>query len=631
MFKIMKRKKIRGSKQIREPKFGHIKPFIVLIVINAIVFTIAFSVTNNYKEVTFDAFQKQLANKEIAEADIRDAGADVATLRYIAKDGQKYTVTGPKSTELVSALTKANVDIKTSVPITPFEYFLIFSIVTAITGYFLNMFLRYKANKHMSEQLAKGAASMTMSGMPGVAGKSESVGKSVTTDVRLTDVAGCEEEKQEVLEIIDFLKNPKKYSEIGATIPKGVLLVGPPGTGKTLLAKAIAGEAGVNFLYASGSEFIEKYVGVGAKRIREMFETAKKQSPAIMFIDEIDAIGKQRTGAEGSDERDQTLNQLLVEMDGMEENNGLIIIAATNRPEILDKAFMRKGRFDRKVAITLPDTKGREEILHVHAKKKRISNSVSLKEVAKKTHGFSGADLYAVLNEAALLAVRSGHKEIMMEDVDEGIDRVMMGHSSKSKKYSELERKMVATHESGHVVLGLKMSEADEIDKVTIVPRGEAGGYAMLSPKEDRFLMSKEDMIEKICGLLGGRAAEELIFGRITTGAHNDLERATNIARSMVTQYGMSDLGLVQYEQGKTAYAGYSNTSRNYSEKMAQQIDEETKQILDRCYEKTKEVLKENKMLLTELSDYLIKKETLTKKEIKCIEAKCDTADVLSQ
>lgn len=621
---------MKNRNRRKEIKLNRFTPFIVLIVLNAVVFTIAFLVANNYKAVTFGSFQKQLANKEIVETVIQDEGAEVSTLKYITKDGTKYTATGPKSTELVNELTKANVNIEANVSMTAFECFMMFAIVTTVIGYFLNIYLRYKNNKRMAEQLAKGPASMVIGGMPGAAEKPETVGKSLNTDVRLNDVAGCEEEKQEVLEIIDFLKNPKKYSEIGATIPKGVLLVGPPGTGKTLLAKAIAGEAGVHFLYASGSEFVEKYVGVGAKRIREIFESAKKQSPAILFIDEIDAIGKQRTGAEGSDERDQTLNQLLVEMDGMEENNGLIIIAATNRPEILDKAFLRKGRFDRKVAINLPDTKGREEILHVHAKKKRISSTVSLKEVAKKTHGFSGADLYAVLNEAALLAVRANHKEIVMEDVDEAIDRVMMGHSSKSKKYSEIDKKMVATHESGHVVLGLKMSEADEIDKVTIVPRGDAGGYAMLSPKEDRFLMSKEDMIEKICGLLGGRAAEELIFGKVTTGAHNDLERATNIARSMVTQYGMSDLGLVQYEQGRTAYAGYSNMSKNYSEKMAQLIDEETKKILDECYAKTKDVLNKNKTLLTSLSEYLIEKETLTQKEIKGIEAECEAAIVVA-
>lgn len=621
---------MKNRNRRKEIKLNRFTPFIVLIVLNAVVFTIAFLVANNYKAVTFGSFQKQLANKEIVETVIQDEGAEVATLKYITKDGTKYTATGPKSTELVNELTKANVNIEANVSMTAFECFMMFAIVTTVIGYFLNIYLRYKNNKRMAEQLAKGPASMVIGGMPGAAEKPETVGKSLNTDVRLNDVAGCEEEKQEVLEIIDFLKNPKNYSEIGATIPKGVLLVGPPGTGKTLLAKAIAGEAGVHFLYASGSEFVEKYVGVGAKRIREIFESAKKQSPAILFIDEIDAIGKQRTGAEGSDERDQTLNQLLVEMDGMEENNGLIIIAATNRPEILDKAFLRKGRFDRKVAINLPDTKGREEILHVHAKKKRISSTVSLKEVAKKTHGFSGADLYAVLNEAALLAVRANHKEIVMEDVDEAIDRVMMGHSSKSKKYSEIDKKMVATHESGHVVLGLKMSEADEIDKVTIVPRGDAGGYAMLSPKEDRFLMSKEDMIEKICGLLGGRAAEELIFGKVTTGAHNDLERATNIARSMVTQYGMSDLGLVQYEQGRTAYAGYSNMSKNYSEKMAQLIDEETKKILDECYAKTKDVLNKNKTLLTSLSEYLIEKETLTQKEIKGIEAECEAAIVVA-
>lgn len=620
-------KKKHNEKEIKISKW---RPFVVLAVINAIIFTVAYFVVNDYQNVNYSTFEKHLQENKIVETVITEEGADVVKLQYITDDGNKYLTTGPGDVNLVKTLTASNVEISAEVPLTAFETFIIYTIVTFGIGMIINLFVKIKSNQMMNERLNK-LNSMNPLTMGGIGGgmhgaekpNPQSFGKTVKSEVKLIDVAGCEEEKREVMEIIDFLKDPKKYDEIGASIPKGILLVGPPGTGKTLMAKAIAGEAGVHFLYASGSEFIEKFVGVGAQRVRDMFESAKKQSPAILFIDEIDAIGKQRTGGEnGNDERDQTLNQLLVEMDGMEDNNGLIVIAATNRPEILDKAFLRKGRFDRKVAINLPDTRGREEILHVHAKKKKLADTVSLKEVAKKTHGFSGADLYAVLNEAALLAVRANKTEITMDEVEEAIDRVMMGHSSKSKKYSELEKQMVATHESGHVVLGLKMSEADQVDKVTIVPRGDAGGYAMLTPKEERFLVSKDDLIEKICGLLGGRAAEEIIFGKITTGAHNDLERATNIARAMVTQYGMSRLGLVQLEQGRSTYSGYNNLSKNYSEKMAQEIDIEVKEIMENCYKQTKQVLRENIDLLKELTNVLVEKETLTSKDIKKIDEK---------
>lgn len=605
----------------KELKLRKMKPYIILIILNAIIFTSAyFMFFNNYEKVNYATFLRQLNDKQIKEIVIEDKGADVVTYKYNnIIDDKKYVATGAKSTEVVSEIATLNIDIKGKVSMSGFECFIVYSIITIIIGAGINLYLKHKSNKMLLKKLSDTGIPLPAMGNIQEEMK-KSFGKKIESDVRLVDVAGCDEEKLEVMEIIDFLKSPKKYKEIGATIPRGVLLVGPPGTGKTLLAKAIAGEAGVHFLYASGSEFIEKYVGVGAQRVRELFESAKKEAPAILFIDEIDAIGKQRTGAEGTDERDQTLNQLLVEMDGMEENNGLIIIAATNRPEILDKAFLRKGRFDRKVAISLPDTKGREEILYVHAKKKRLSTSVSLKDIAKKTHGFSGADLYAVLNESALLAVRNNRNEIITEDIEEAIDRVMMGHSSKSKKYSRMEKKMIAYHESGHVVLGLKMSEADQVDKVTIVPRGNAGGYAMLTPKEERFLITEDEMIEKICGLLAGRAAEMLIFKKTTTGAHNDFERATHIARSMVTQYGMSTLGLVQFEQGQSLYSGYNNITKNYSEKTAQRIDEEVEKILEECFDRTCKVLKENMDLLNNLASQLEEKETLTSKDIVAIE-----------
>lgn len=607
----------------KEIKLNRFRPFIIVALLNVIIFAFAFYAFNNYKKVDYSVFTKQLNEKLIDKVEIEDEGANVITLKYTLRNGDKFISTGVNDSNVINKLTKSGANISAKIGMTNFEIFLMYFLIIVLLSTGINIYFKYKLQKNEAEKFLNDLKAMPVGGMSGGAmqmEKKQKVGKPVKSTICLNDVAGCEEEKKEVVEIIDFLKNPEKYSEIGATIPKGVLLVGPPGTGKTLLAKAIAGEAGVHFLYASGSEFVEKYVGVGAQRVRDMFEQAKKEAPAILFIDEIDAIGKQRTGAEGSDERDQTLNQLLVEMDGMEENNGLIIITATNRPEILDKAFLRKGRFDRKVAINLPDTKGREEILYVHSKKKRISETVSLKEIAKKTHGFSGADLYAVLNEAALLAVRGKRNEIITDDIDEAIARVMMGHSNKTKKYCEFEKKMIATHESGHVVLGLKMSQADKVDTVTIVPRGGAGGYAMLTPKEERFLMSSEDMIESICGLLGGRAAEELLFNKMTTGAHNDLERATNIARSMVTEYGMSKLGLVQYEQGIQTYSGYSNMSKNYSEEMAFRIDMEVKKILDECYAKTKEVIISNMNLLKNLAANLEEKETLTSKDIKSIE-----------
>ncbi len=372
-------------------------------------------------------------------------------------------------------------------------------------------------------------------------------GKSVT----FADVAGCDEEKEELVEIIDFLKNPRKYSEIGARIPKGVLLVGPPGTGKTLLAKAVAGEANVPFFSISGSDFVEMFVGVGASRVRDMFKTAKEHAPCIIFIDEIDAVGRQRGAGMGGghDEREQTLNQLLVEMDGFTGNLGIIVMAATNRPDVLDPALLRPGRFDRQITISNPDVTGRLAILKVHARNKHIDSSVKLEEIAQRTPGFSGADIENLLNEAALLAARNNRKVIVTADIDEAIDRVMMGPAKKSKKYTEKERRLVAFHESGHAVIGLRLKNASVVQKVTIIPRGQAGGYNLMMPKEETYFSTKSELLEGITGLLGGRVAEELIFQDVTTGAHNDFQKATRVARAMVTEYGMSSLGPVQYEQ----------------------------------------------------------------------------------
>ena len=434
------------------------------------------------------------------------------------------------------------------------------------------------------------------------------------------DVAGLIEEKEEVAELIDFLKNPKKFQSMGARIPKGVLLVGPPGTGKTLLAKAVAGEANVPFYFISGSDFVELFVGIGASRVRDMFKQAKQNAPCLVFIDEIDAVGRQRgTGLGGGhDEREQTLNQLLTEMDGFGANEGIIIIAATNRPDVLDPALLRPGRFDRQVTVNLPDVKGREEILAVHARNKVFSPSVKLSNIAKRTVGFSGADLENLLNEAALLAVRRGKKEISMAEIDEATDRVLMGPAKKSKKYTEKERQMVAHHEAGHVVLGLKLDDANDVQKVTIIPRGYAGGYAMMLPREETYTSNKKELLERITGLLGGRVAEELVYNEVSTGAHNDFEKATKIARAMVAEYGMSDLGPIQFEQqeGGVFLGRDYNKTRNFSNEIAHEIDLEMRKIINECYVNAKKIISENMNLLELIANALLENETLTKEQI---------------
>ncbi|WP_367600232.1 ATP-dependent zinc metalloprotease FtsH [Lactococcus garvieae] len=462
----------------------------------------------------------------------------------------------------------------------------------------------------------------------GGAGNPMSFGKSrakqqdaKTSKVRFADVAGSEEEKQELVEVVDFLKNPKKYHDLGARIPAGVLLEGPPGTGKTLLAKAVAGEAGVPFYSISGSDFVEMFVGVGASRVRDLFENAKKTAPSIIFIDEIDAVGRQRGAGlgGGNDEREQTLNQLLVEMDGFQDNdNSVIVIAATNRSDVLDPALLRPGRFDRKVLVGAPDVKGREAVLRVHAKNKPLDSSVDLKVVAQQTPGFVGADLENVLNEAALVAARRDKKVIDASDIDEAQDRVIAGPAKKDKKISEREREMVAYHEAGHTIVGLVLSNANTVHKVTIVPRGRAGGYMIALPKEDQFLLSKEDMQENLAGLMGGRAAEQIIFNAITTGASNDFEQATRIARGMVTQYGMSErLGTISYEGSQAVFIGrdYGQT-KTYSEATAQAIDEEIRAITKEAYDKAVEIIEAHREQHKAIALALLKYETLDAKQI---------------
>ncbi len=439
--------------------------------------------------------------------------------------------------------------------------------------------------------------------------------------VTFKQVAGLDEEKEEVAELIDFLQNPKRFQKMGARIPKGVLLVGPPGTGKTLLARAVAGEAKVPFYYISGSDFVELFVGVGASRVRDMFKQAKHNAPCLIFIDEIDAVGRQRGAGLGGghDEREQTLNQLLTEMDGFGANEGIIVIAATNRPDVLDPALLRPGRFDRQVTVNLPDVKGREEILKVHARGKVFAKNIELKNIAKRTVGFSGAELENLLNEAALLAVRREKNAITMEEIDEAHDRVLMGPAKKSHKYTEKEKRVVAFHEAGHAVIGLRLEGADEVQKITIVPRGSAGGYNLMLPKEETYLATKTELLDRITGLLGGRVAEEIVFNEVTTGAHNDFERATKIARAMVTEYGMSDLGPVQFEHqdSSSVFLGRDyNKSRNFSSQVAFEIDQEQRKIINECYKKTKQIIQNNMSLLNTIATCLLENETLTKEQI---------------
>ena len=479
-------------------------------------------------------------------------------------------------------------------------------IILVVGGYVL--FARLSAGNNKSMDFGKSRAKLSEDG----------------GQVRFTDVAGLKEEKEEVQELIDFLKNPKKFQKLGARIPKGVLLVGPPGTGKTLLAKAVAGEANVPFYYISGSDFVELFVGIGASRVRDMFKQAKQSAPCLIFIDEIDAVGRQRgTGLGGGhDEREQTLNQLLTEMDGFGANEGIIIIAATNRPDVLDPALLRPGRFDRQVTVSLPDAKEREEILGVHAKNKTFDDEVNLKNVSQRTPGFSGADLENLLNEAALLAVRRDKTAITMEEIDEATDRVLLGPAKKSRVITEKEKRLVAIHEAGHAVIGLKLQDAQEVHKITIIPRGVAGGYTMMLPKEEKMaIMTKDELVSQITGLLGGRASEENFIGEITTGASDDLKRATKIARNMVTKYGMSELGLVQLEhEQEGVFLGRDYTkSKDYSDQVALEVDKEVRKILDECYKNAKKLLAKHETLVLLLADTLMEHETLNREQIRSL------------
>ena len=598
----------------KEIKKG-ILPYVILIII--MLFVIYFFNVFNVKvnDLTYDTFINNLNNDEITEITITpsiDGGIYEITGKLKDYDeNESFHVSVPLSDEIMKQITDANLkyDFKINAEKDPNSSVWLIAIINFLPIILIGIFMFII----ISRQMGGNNKSFDF-------GKSRAKLDDSAKKVTFNDVAGLKEEKEELKELIDFLKNPKRFQKLGARIPKGVLLVGPPGTGKTLLARAVAGEANVPFYYISGSDFVELFVGVGASRVRDMFRQAKHNAPCLIFIDEIDAVGRQRgTGLGGGhDEREQTLNQLLTEMDGFGANEGIIIIAATNRADVLDPALLRPGRFDRQVTVNLPDVKAREEILKVHARNKILDKNVTLTNLAKRTPGFSGADLENLLNEAALLAVCRNKDFITMSEIDEATDRVLMGPAKKSKKYTDEEKRLVSYHEAGHVVLGLKLNSANVVQKVTIIPRSYAGGYAMMVPKEEKYTQTKKELLEQITGLLGGRVSEELNFGEITTGAHNDFEKATKIARAMVTEYGMSDLGPVQLEhQSEGVFLGRDyNKSRNFSDIVAHEIDEEIRKIIGECYKKATEILKENADLVKLIANALLERETLTKEQI---------------
>lgn len=566
-------------------------------------------------ELTANEFMNHLEKEEITELKIitkvRSENYEVTGKLKDYESNESFTLYLPVSEEFMKKIVTAEEkqDFKLEIEKDPETS----SILMIIVEYVPVILLGGAMIWLFTRQLGSNGKSMDF-------GRSKAVLVDGEKTATFKDVAGLTEEKEEVQELIDFLKNPKKFQSMGARIPKGILLVGPPGTGKTLLARAVAGEAKVPFYYISGSDFVELFVGIGAARVRDMFKQAKMNAPCLIFIDEIDAVGRQRGAGLGGghDEREQTLNQLLTEMDGFGANEGIIIIAATNRPDVLDPALLRPGRFDRQVTVSLPDKQARKEILAVHAKNKVLDKTVTLDNLAKRTPGFSGADLENLLNEAALLTVRRNKKAITMSEIDEATDRVLMGPAKVTRKYTDKEKKLVAYHEAGHAVLGLKLDGANEVQKITIIPRGHAGGYTMMTPKEDTFNYTKNELLESICGLLGGRIAEELTFNEITTGAQDDFKKATNIARRMVTEFGMSSLGPMTLEEtSENTFLGRDyNKNKNFSDIVAHEIDEEMRSIINDCYQKSKKILKENQKLLKLIAETLLEEETITKEQI---------------
>ena len=590
-------------------------PYFVLILVVAGVFFILSMGTNKVNELKTGELLQALKDSKVTEIKIMPKSSE--SVYYIRGKLKDYKTNESFEAKIVEAEIDSVVNYANTMNIKEYETEsdpgasqLVYIIVQIVPLVFIGILAYVLFSKLASSN--KGSMDF---------GKSRAKLSDDKHQAKFSDVAGLKEEKEEVKELIDFLKNPKKFQKLGARIPKGVLLVGPPGTGKTLLARAVAGEANVPFFYISGSDFVELFVGVGASRVREMFKDAKRSAPCLIFIDEIDAVGRQRgTGLGGGhDEREQTLNQLLTEMDGFGENEGIIIMAATNRPDVLDPALLRPGRFDRQVTVSLPDANEREQILKVHARNKILAPDVNIKNLSLRTPGFSGADLENLLNEAALLTVRRDKEAITMDEIDEATDRVLMGPAKVSRKITDKEKRLVAIHESGHAVIGIKLEDADEVHKITIIPRGMAGGYTMMLPREEKIaILTRNELEAQITGLLGGRVSEEMFLNEITTGASDDFRRATNIARAMVTEYGMSDLGPVQYEQkSEGVFLGrdYGKT-KNFSDKVAHEIDEEVRKIVEECYNKAKEILKKNKDLVMLLADTLVEHETLTKEQI---------------
>ena len=594
---------------------NNLYPYVFLLIFILVGIFIFSGFNSKINELTYDEFMNSMTNGKIEELNIipktRTNTYEITGRLKDYKDNETFIIYLPHSDEFVSRIIESEekYQFKLTTETDPEASSWLTIIIEVLpilllVGATFWIFTRQIGGNNKSMDFGKSRA------------------KLMENDKKTTfkDVAGLTEEKEEVQEIIDFLKNPKKFQTMGARIPKGVLLVGPPGTGKTLLARAVAGEANVPFYYISGSDFVELFVGIGASRVRDMFKQAKMNAPCLIFIDEIDAVGRQRgTGLGGGhDEREQTLNQLLTEMDGFGANEGIIIIAATNRPDVLDPALLRPGRFDRQVTVALPDKNARIEILKVHARNKTLDKSVTLEYLAKRTPGFSGADLENLLNEAALLTVRRNKKKITMEEIDEATDRVLMGPAKVTRKYTDKEKRLVAFHEAGHAVMGLKLDGANDVQKITIIPRGHAGGYTMMTPKEDTFNYTKNELLEAICGLLGGRVAEEITFKEVTTGAQDDFKKATKIARSMVTEYGMSNLGPMMLEEpSENTFLGRDyNKNRNVSDTVAHEIDEEMRSIINSCYDKTKKIINENKDLLKLIAETLLEEETITKEQI---------------
>ena len=586
-----------------------------LVVILASVSLLGLNMGASSERISYYELQNVIEKENVEEVSV-SIGTNVTVVKGVyEKDKQKvtFTATIPSTSDEIGQVIKnlgndstkltivdadaSNIFLETVASIIPFILFAVFAV------WMLNRMNGANGANAKAFEFSKSRAKLE--------GKIR---------VRFNDVAGCDEEKQEMAEIIDYLKYPKKFEKMGARIPKGILLSGHPGTGKTLLAKAVAGEANVPFYSISGSDFVEMFVGVGASRVRDMFKKAQQTAPCIIFIDEIDAVGRQRGAGFGGghDEREQTLNQLLVEMDGMEENTGVVVIAATNRPDVLDPALLRAGRFDRQITVALPDRKGREAILHVHARNKKFVKDLDLGALAKRTPGFSGADLENVLNESAILAVRENKDEIGMKQIDEAIDRVMMGPAKVSRTYDDKTKKLVAYHESGHAIIGLFLENAQVVQKVTIIPRGQAGGYNLMTPKEEKMMHTKNDLLDTITSYMGGRTAEELFFDDITTGASNDIQNATNIAKDMVTLYGMSDLGPIKYNAGnENVFLGRDyNQPNNVSGEVAYEIDQEVRKIINTCHTKARQIIEAHKTELEVIAHALMEYETLTAEQI---------------